>query len=115
MSEELVRVVARSLDRRTFLRRGAATVASVVLGLFGLSQPAFAFYSWHCCQLCYAPTSNCRGNCGPSNIWCWYCSVGTTEYACCEKFSNFTDCSNQNWCSPVLYSCGTRLGVSPAG
>lgn len=115
MGDELVRVVARSVDRRTFLRRAASTVASVVLGLFGLAQPAFAFVSWHCCNLCYSPAGSCHGTCAQSNIWCWFCEEGSTTYGCCEKFSNNTDCNNKNWCAPVLYSCGWKTGYGPAG
>jgi hypothetical protein len=115
MSDELVRMLARNLDRRTFLRRGATTIASVILGLFGLAQPAFATVPWHCCNLCYTPTGTCRGTCSASNIWCWYCPEGNVYWACCEKVSNSNDCIHQNFCGAVLYSCATRLGASPVG
>lgn len=115
MSERIVSSLARQLDRRTFLRRAAAGAASVILGLFGLAQPALATVAVKCCNLCYSPLSNCHGNCSPDNIWCWFCLESSTNitWGCCEKFDNATHCANKDFCNSVVYSCLWRTGFAP--
>lgn len=116
MTDDLVRQIAQQLDRRSFLRKAAATSAGILLGLFGLAGPAAAFVSYKCCNLCYSPVGTCSGSCASNNMWCWGCYYAPEDrdYLCCEKFDNITNCNNKNWCDPhVLYSCYLRLGSAP--
>lgn len=118
MSERIVHSLATQLDRRAFLRRSAATVASVLLGLFGLASPAFAVLV-KCCNLCYPSSGSCHGTCSQNNIWCWFCDYQGVTYGCCEKFYQYSDCIvpdfGNPYCSNVMYSCLWKTGYGPEG
>ena len=109
IGEQLATSLTRQLNRRAVLRRAASGMAAILLGLFGLAEPAAALVMFKCCALCNYPSGTCAANC-TTNVWCWACyyALEDRDYLCCEHHSGSCGPS-----CPADYSCYRRLGTAP--
>ena len=92
------------VDRRRFVGKLTAAVATVFAGVLGSSRPAAA-YQYACCWLCQQHNPGCWGNCS----WSWPCSTTCASgqqdhYNCTEFYYLFPDCTGQ--CGNELCSQG---------
>jgi hypothetical protein len=112
--EDLVRGLARRMERRKFLAKLGAGSLGVVLGLAGQSKQAAALWTVWCCHLCLSPNQGCVGGCSTC-AWCWSClHTDGFWYQCCECHYIDDGCPDAS-CTRVYCSEAWKLGQGPSG
>ena len=106
-TEDLLESLGRKLNRRSLLKRAGAAAVGAALALMGLPAEASA-YPIHCCNLCFAPSTQCTGC---TCIWCWHCTEAGQVWQCCECNSVDSTCGDS--CYHVTCSYYKKRNVAP--
>ena len=107
MIDEIVKSMNHALARRAILRKLVFATGALVAGVFARPRSAFACYE--CCNLCFAPSTECSGC---TCTWGWSCTVNEEckVYRCEECIVTPTaPCSVPCQDNP---SCSTCNGVT---
>jgi len=110
-TENLIKALAKGIDRRSFLTKLGIGSIGGLMTLMGLPKHAAALVNYKCCHLCNAPSS--CSNCACT--WCWSCQyTDGFFYQCCECHNNTSNCGSgcgsNTPCSYVI-----RGMLAPAG
>lgn len=112
MSQTILRVVEKALNRRAFLNKLTTVGGAFLAGILGFPKTSQAAYKVTCCHLCVLPGSCSYSACGLEWWWCC-CYQGRLKH-CMECFVPGTaDCSNWFNCTGV--KCSKAHDVGPAG
>lgn len=90
MPSEITKRIGAALDRRQFLSRASAVLASFVAGVFGIAPRAHG-YSFMCCDLCRDPDSCSYISLSCDSEWCWNCPYECFIWSCKECYQDPCD------------------------